>query len=184
RNTRRTALSGIRRGRNLIETRLRAAVDTVRSQPAHAAKLVAAFVGRWVLRIGLPLAGAAAMLQLLPYRATAGGAHFKIQGSLLSRTSLSADTSFGSWTFPHVDGLPIGAHITPVNVDLVHIASQAAADPQGYAERLRADLVDQLPAIIAWMIGEVLVGVLLGLAAAAAINLAIRHLPRLPRPAP
>jgi len=173
--------SRIRRGRNLIETRLRDAVETVRSQPAHAAKLVAAFVGRWVLRIGLPLAGAAAMLQLLPYRATAGGAHFKIQGSLLSRPSLSADTSFGSWTFPHVDGLPIGAHITPVNVDLVHIASQAAADPQGYAERLRADLVDQLPAIIAWMIGEVIVGVLLGLAAAAAINLAIRQLRGLPR---
>jgi predicted MPP superfamily phosphohydrolase len=153
----------------------------VRSQPAHAAKLVAAFAGRWALRIGLPLAGAAAMLQLLPYPATAGGAHFHVQGSLLARHSLSADTSFGSWTFPNVDGLPIGAHITPVNVDLVHIASQAAADPQGYAERLRADLVDQLPAMIAWLIGEVVVGVLLGLAAAAAINLAIRQLRGLPR---
>jgi predicted MPP superfamily phosphohydrolase len=173
--------SRIRRGRNLIETRLRAAVDTVRSQPAHAANLVAAFFGRWVLRIGLPLAGAAAMLQLLPYRATAGGARFNIRGSLLSRPTLSADTSFGSWTFPHIDGLPIGAHITPVNVDLVHIASRAAADPQGYAERLRADLVDQLPAIIAWLIGEVIIGVLLGLAAAAAINLAIRQLRGLPR---
>lgn len=153
----------------------------VRSQPAHAATLVAAFIGRWALRIGLPLAGAAVMLHLLPYRASAGGAHFNIQGSLLSRHSLSADTSFGSWTFPHVDGLPIGAHITPVNVDLVHIASRAAADPQGYAEQLRADLVAQLPAIIAWLIGDVIVGVLLGLAAAAAINLAIRQLRGLPR---
>jgi len=153
----------------------------VRSQPAHAAAVVAAFVGRWALRIGLPLAGAAAMLQLLPYRATAGGARFNIRGSLLTRHTLSADTSFGSWTFPHVDGLPIGAHITPVDVDLVRITSQAATDPQAYAERLRTDLVDQLPAIIAWMIGEVIVGVLLGLAAAAAINLAIRQLRGLPR---
>ena len=121
------------------------------------------------------------MLQLLPYRATAGGARFNIRGSLLTRHTLSADTSFGSWTFPHVDGLPIGAHITPVDVDLVRITSQAATDPQAYAERLRTDLVDQLPAIIAWMIGEVIVGVLLGLAAAAAINLAIRQLRGLPR---
>jgi predicted MPP superfamily phosphohydrolase len=166
---------------NLVQARLRAAVDTLRSRPAHAVMLVAAFIGRWALRIGLPLAGAAAMLQLLPYQATAGGAHFHIQGSLLARHSLSADTSFGSWTFPDVDGLPVGAHITPVNVDLVHIASQAAADPQGYAEHLRADLVDQLPAIIAWLIGDVVVGVLLGLAAAAAINLSIRQLRGLPR---
>jgi predicted MPP superfamily phosphohydrolase len=171
----------IRRGVTLVQARLRAAVDTLRSRPAHSAALIAAFLGRWALRIGLPLAGAAAMLTLLPYRATAGGAHFHIQGSLLTRHSLSADTSFGSWTFPHVDGLPIGAHITPVNVDLVQIASQAAADPQGYAERLRADLVAQLPAIIAWMVGEVIVGALLGLAAAAAINLALRQLRGLPR---
>jgi hypothetical protein len=173
--------SPIRGGLNLVQARLRAAVETLRRQPAYAAKLVAAFIGRWTLRIGLPLLGAMAMLQLLPYRATAGGAHFHIQGSLLARQSLSADTSFGSWTFPHVDGLPIGAHITPVNVDLVHIASQAAADPQGYAEQLRSDLVGQLPAIIAWLIGEVVVGVLLGLAAAAAINLALRQLRGLPR---
>src|SRR5262249_58618175 len=96
----------MRGGRSLIKTRSRAAVGRVRSRPAHAAAVVAAFVGRWALRIGLPLAGAAAMLQLLPYRATAGGARFNIRGSLLTRHTLSADTSFGSWTFPHIDGLP------------------------------------------------------------------------------
>src|SRR5262249_32664069 len=93
----------------------------------------------------------------------------------------SADTTFGSWVFPHVDGLPAGVHVTPVNVDLVRIASAASSDPQAYAERLRVDLVDQLPAITAWLIGDVLIGVLLGLGAAAAVNLAIRQLRGLPR---
>jgi len=71
--------------------------------------------------------------------------------------------------------------VTPVNVDLVRIASAASPDPQRYAEQLRLDLVDQLPAITAWLIGGVLIGVLLGLGAAAAVNLAIRQLRGLPR---
>lgn len=145
------------------------------------ARTAAEFVLRWTLRIALPLAGAAVMLTLFPYHATAAGAHFRVQGSVLTRPSLSADTSFGSWTFPHVDGLPVGVHLTPDNVDLVKMAGAAAADPKAYADRLRADLVDQVPAITAWLVGEMLVGIALGLAVAAAINLAVRQIRGLPR---
>jgi len=121
------------------------------------------------------------MLTLFPFRVTAAGARFRVQGSLLTRHTVSADTSFGSWIFPHVDGLPVGVHISPVNVDLVRIASAASPDPQAYAEQLRTDLVHQLPAIATWLIGELLLGTLLGLTAAAAINLALRQLRALPR---
>jgi hypothetical protein len=150
----------------------------LRERPASA---VAAFALRWSLRIGLPVGGAAAMLTLFPYHATAGGAHFRIQASLLARRGLSAETSFGSWVFPHVDGLPVGVHITPVNLNLVRMAGAASADPGAYAGRLRADLVGQLPAIAAWLVGELLIGVVLGLAVAAAINLAVRQVRGLPR---
>jgi predicted MPP superfamily phosphohydrolase len=145
------------------------------------ARAVAEFVLRWALRIALPLGGAAAMLTLFPYHATAAGAHFRVQGSVLSRPSLSADTSFGSWTFPHVDGLPVGVHITPLNVDLVKMAGAASADPQAYADRLRHDLVGQLPAITAWLVGETLLGIGLGLGVGAAINLAVRQIRGSPR---
>lgn len=171
----------IRRFVSRARAQLSAALGTARENPRQAAAATGAFLGRWVLRIGLPLAGAAAMLTLLPYRATAAGAHFRIQGSLLTRRSLSADTSFGSWTFPHFDALPVGVHVAPVDVDLVRVAAKANADPQGYAARLRADLVHQLPGIVAWLVADVLVGVLLGLTVAAAINLAIRQLRGLPR---
>lgn len=171
----------IRRYVSSAQAQLSAALGTVREHPRKAAAATGMFLARWALRIGLPLAGAAVMLTLLPYRATAAGAHFRIQGSLLTRRSLSADTSFGSWTFPHFDALPVGVHIMPVDVDLVRVASKATADPQGYAAHLRSDLAHQLPAITAWLVAEVLVGVLLGLAIAAAINLAIRQLRGLPR---
>ncbi len=165
--------------------RVRASFDNgvraLRERPASVARASGEFVLRWALRITLPVGGAAAMLTLFPYHATAGGAHFRVQGSLLARPSLSADTSFGSWVFPHVDGLPVGVHITPVNVDLVKLAGAATADPQAYAERLRGDLVDQLPAITAWLVGEMLIGVAVGLGVAAAINLAARQIRGRPR---
>jgi predicted MPP superfamily phosphohydrolase len=170
-----------RRVAGSLRTRLGVLVTTVREHPKSAAAAVVAFVVRWSLRIGLPLAGVAGTLTLFPYRAAAGGAHFLVQGSIVTRPGLSADTSFGSWVFPHVDGLPVGVHVSPVNVDLVRIASAASPNPQQYAERLRLDLADQLPAISVWIIGEVLIGVLVGLGAAAAVNLAIRQLRGLPR---
>ncbi|HZE51386.1 MAG TPA: metallophosphoesterase [Jatrophihabitantaceae bacterium] len=163
--------------RSSLDNGLRA----LRERPASVARASAEFVLRWALRIALPVAGAAAMLTLFPYRATAGGAHFRVQGSVLTRPSLSADTSFGSWVFPHVDGLPVGVHISPLNVDLVKMAGAASADPQAYADRLRDDLVDQLPAITAWLVGEMLIGVALGLGVAAAINLAVRQVRNRPR---
>jgi hypothetical protein len=141
---------------------------------------VGAIVGRWVLRLGLPLAGMAAMLSLFPYRLTAAGTRFTVQGSLITRRGLSADTTFGSWTFPHLDWLPVGVHIEPVDLDLVQLSSAASAHPAKYAGRLRADLVDQLPQIAAWLFVEAVLGILIGLAIAATINLAIRHLRRLP----
>ena len=156
-------------------------VCALRERPASVARAAAEFVVRWALRIALPLGGAAAMLTLFPYHATAAGAHFRVQGSVLSRSSLSADTSFGSWTFPHFDGLPVGLHITPLNVDLVKMAGAASSDPQAYADRLRDDLAGQVPAITAWLVGEILIGIALGLLVAAAINLALRQIRGRPR---
>jgi predicted MPP superfamily phosphohydrolase len=158
----------------LREARERAA-DTLRHRPLHAVAMVGAFTMRWALRIGLPMAGAAAMLHLFPYRATAGGIRFRVEGTLLTRSGLGADTTFGNWEFRHVDGLPIGAHISPENVDVVNLAAAASRDGRVYVEALRADLEHQVPRMIAWLAGEALLGGLLGLAVAAAINLAVRY---------
>lgn len=140
----------------------------------------ARFAVRWVLRFGLPLAGMAAMLSLFPYRLTAAGTRFAVQGSVLTRRGLSADTTFGSWTFPHVDWLPVGVHIAPVNVDLVRLSAAASPHPARYANRLRSDLVHQLPQIAAWLIGEALIGIALGMVVATMLNLAGRQLRGLP----
>ena len=170
-----------RRATDVLAARLDVAVTALRQRPGGVARGVVAFLVRWSLRIALPLGGAAAMLTLFPYHASAGGAHFRVQGSILTHRWLSADTTFGSWVFSDVDGLPVGVHVSPVNVDLVQMASAASADPHRYAEQLRADLVRQLPAITTWIVAETLTGVLLGLAVAAAVNLAIRQLRGLPR---
>jgi predicted MPP superfamily phosphohydrolase len=135
---------------------------------------------RWALRLGLPLAGVAAMLALFPYRLTAAGTRFTVQGSLFTRPGLSADTSFGSWTFPHVDGLPIGLHIAPVNLDLVRLSAAVSSHPARYAARLRTDLAHHIPQIAGWLIGTAVIGVLLGMAVATMLNLSIRQLRGLP----
>ena len=170
-----------RRVTQALRPRLDAAIAAVRQHPGNVARGAAAFVLRWSIRIAFPVLGAAAMLTLFPYHATAGGVHFRIEGSLLTHRTLTADTTFGSWVFSDVDGLPVGIHITPVNVDLVRMASAVSSDPQRYPEQLRADLVRQLPAISAWIVAETLIGVLVGLAAAAGLNLAVRQLRGLPR---
>ncbi len=167
-------------GRRGPRTLLPRAVATVRTHPRQAAVAVLAFLGRWSLRIGLPIAGAATLLHTFPCRITAAGVRFRIEGTILARPGLSADTTFGSWAFPRVDGLPIGAHLSPVDVDLVRLAAGATRNPEAYADRLQHDLADRMPFIVGWLVGEVLLGVLLGLAAAAAVNLAIRYLRRLP----
>lgn len=142
---------------------------------------VAEFIGRWVLRIALPLAGAAAMLHLFPYHATAGGVHFTVQATLFTRSGITADTTFGNWIFGAVDGLPIGVHLSPQNVDVVRMAASATQDPTAFVSGLREDFTAQVPWIVAWLAGSALIGVLIGVAAAVAVNLAVRHLRDLPR---
>jgi len=146
-----------------------------RSRVAHANAVAAAFTARWALRILLPLAGVAAMLALFPYRGRAGGIDFEVHGSV-GRPGISADTTFGSWQFPHVTALPVGAHISPEDVDVVRLAASATQDRAAFVESLRHDVEAQLPRILTWLAVETVLGVLLGLAAAAAIGLAIRHL--------
>ncbi|CCH88486.1 Metallophosphoesterase [Modestobacter italicus] len=140
-----------------------------------------AFLLRWVLRLALPVLGGAAALQLFPYRAVVQHIPFRVEGSLLTRPGLSADTTLGSWRFPDVSGLPFGVHIAPVDVDVLEITRAAGGDLAGFTQRLQADFTDQLPRIAAWIVGTFLIGVLAGLAAAAAINMSVRYLRDAPR---
>jgi hypothetical protein len=134
------------------------------------------WVGRWTLRIALPLIGAAAMLRLFPYRGTAADVGFRAEGTLVTRPGFSVDTTFGSWEFPDVNALPVGVHIRPEDVDVVGLAAIATQDGGAFAERLRSEIENQVPSILAWLAGTALIGVLLGLAAAALVNLAVRQL--------
>jgi len=136
---------------------------------------------RVILWIGFPTLGAAIVLALFPVHVTAAGVQFSVQGSLLGHSTLSADTTIGSWTFPHVDGLPVGLHIRPVDVDLVQLAAAASGNPVGFARHLRVDLVHHLPAIATWLGLEVALGVLIGLLAAYVVDLAIHQLSGHPR---
>ena len=133
------------------------------------------FLGRWLLRIGLPIGGAAFMLELFPYYTTAAGLHFKIQGTLFNKPGISADTTIGNWEFPHVDGLPIGVHITPQDVDLLRLSATANTNGQAYTAQLRRELNDRVPGMLWWLAVETLIGILLGLAVAAGANLAVKY---------
>lgn len=156
------------------------ALRTARTRPGVAAAAVGEFLGRWVLRIALPVAGMAAMLHSFPYRAAAGGVHFRVEATVVAHPGLSADTTFGSWIFDDLDWLPLGVHLSPENVDVVRMASRATSDPQGYVDALRADFRDQVPQLLAWLLGEALIGFFLGLLVAAAVNLALRYLRHAP----
>jgi predicted MPP superfamily phosphohydrolase len=156
--------------------RLEQAARTIRETPLVAARAIGEGLVRWGLRILLPLTGAGAMLHLFPYHAAAGGVHFQVQATLFARSGITADTTFGSWIFDSVDGLPVGVHISPENVDVVRMSAAATNDPQAYVESLRGDFSDQVPRIMLWLVGEALIGVLIGLAAAASLNLAMRYL--------
>jgi hypothetical protein len=169
-----------RRGYGGLRDRLIRARRMIRERPGAAAGAAGEFLLRWILRIALPISGAAAMLHLFPYHASAGGVHIQVQATLFTRSGISADTSFGSWIFSDVDGLPIGIHISPENVDVVRMAASATQDPQAYVDSLRQDFSDQVPRILVWLGAEALIGVLIGLVLAAAINLAVRYLRRAP----
>lgn len=146
-----------------------------------AAAVAVALLLRWALRLGLPVLGAEAMLQALPYQATVEGVPFEVQGTLFARTGLSADTTLGSWQFPDVTALPVGVHVRPENVDVLQLSKAASGDLPGFVERLRIDFADRVPVIVAWLAGELLLGALIGLGAAAAINMAVRYQRGLPR---
>jgi len=171
----------VRHVRAEVVQRLLRAGHLVRFAPHRAALRIVTFTVRWALRLALPLAGAAAMLHLFPYRTTAGGVHFRIEGTLVTRSGFSANTTLGNWEFPHVDGLPIGVHISPENVDLVELATRASAGRQSYVDGLRSDIGDQLPWIVTWLVGELVLGFLAGLGIAMAVSLAGRYLRNLPR---
>ena len=134
----------------------------------------------WLLRLSLPLIFASALLRALPYRATVSGMPFRVQGTLFNRRGFTADTTFGNWEFPHVDGLPIGVHVSPVNVDLLRLSREANTDTAAYVDGLRSGFTSQLPWIAAWLIGVALLGALLGMAVAASINFSVRYLRQLP----
>ena len=111
------------------------------------------------------------MLAVFPYHTTAAGLHLRVQGTIVAKPGISADTTIGNWQFPHVDGLPIGVHITPEDVDLLRLTDAANANVAGFTDQFQRDLNQQVPAILWWLAGETLIGVLLGLAVAASINL-------------
>ena len=154
---------------------VRAARALARRAPGIA-RATPAFIARWLLRIALPIAGAATMLAVFPYHTTAAGLRLRIQGTIVAHPGISADTTIGNWQFPHVDGLPIGIHITPEDVDLLRVTDAASANVTGFTDQFQHELNDQVPAILWWLAGETLIGVLLGLAVAACINLAGRYL--------
>ena len=145
------------------------------------AELVLRALLTWALRISLPLVFANALLRAFPYRATVAGVPFRVEATLFTRTGLSADTTVGSWEFPHVDGLPVGIHLSPVDVDVLRLSKIANPDTVGFAEQLKDGFASQLPYIAAWLIGLTVLGLGLGLLMAAALNMAFRYLKGSPR---
>ena len=154
----------------------------------HVARRTGAVLGRmletavrWLLRLALPLLCAAALLQAFPYHATVQGVPFEVQGSLVTRPGLSADTTLGSWEFPTVSGVPFGVHVAPEDVDVLELTRLAGGDMPAFVERLQADFTAQLPRIGLWLVGELLLGIAIGLAIAAAIGMSVRYLRGRPR---
>ncbi|MPQ96602.1 metallophosphoesterase [Modestobacter sp. I12A-02628] len=116
------------------------------------------------------------MLRALPYEAVVAGIPFSVQGSLLTRPGLSADTTVGNWEFPELTGLPIGVHVTPENVDLLELSRAAGADRAGFVAELRDGFAAEVPRIVLWLAAETLLGIALGLVVAAAVNMSIGYL--------
>jgi hypothetical protein len=163
---------------------------TRRQRAEHLARRVGDLVAtalhlllRWVLRIAVPLGCAAATLQAFPYHATVQGVPFQVQGSLFTRPGLSADTTLGSWEFPTVSGVPFGVHISPEDVDVLALTRLAGGDVPGFVQRLQADVTEQAPVIVGWLVAELLLGLAVGLAVCAAVNMSVRYLRGQPRQA-
>jgi predicted MPP superfamily phosphohydrolase len=152
-----------------------------RATALRVVKATPGFLGRWLLRLALPVAGATAVLHAFPYHATVQGVPFSVEGSLFARPGLNADTTLGSWEFPHLTGLPVGVTVTPQDVDLLALTKAAGGDRTAFVQGLQADFADLVPKIAVWLVAEVLLGVLLGLLAAAAVNMSLRYLRGAPK---
>ncbi|MGX7679415.1 metallophosphoesterase family protein [Jatrophihabitans sp. DSM 45814] len=162
--------------------------DGVAEQPESSLRTVRRIVAKptrfiltWVLRISLPLIFANVMLRAFPYRATVAGVPFRVQATLFTRRGFTADTTLGSWQFPHVDGLPFGVHISPEDVDLLRLTKDANPDTAAFVDQLKSGFAHQIPLMVLWLGGLALIGAGLGLAMAATINMAVRYLSGLPR---
>jgi predicted MPP superfamily phosphohydrolase len=131
---------------------------------------------RWGLRLGLPVLSIAIITRSFPYTTSVAGVSLRVQATLLHRPGLSADTTLGNWEFPNVDGLPLGLHVSPQNVDVLALAQAADGDASAFANHLRDAAQQQIPHAVAWFAGEAVIGLLLGLAAAAMVNMAIGFL--------
>jgi predicted MPP superfamily phosphohydrolase len=139
------------------------------------------WLGTWLLRIALPLICANAMLRALPYRAKVAGLPFRVQGTLFTRRGFTADTTFGNWEFPHVDGLPIGVHVSPENVDLLRVSRAANPDTAAFVDSLKDGFSHEVPTLMLWLVGVTVLGIGLGLMIAAGLNMSIRYLRALPK---
>ncbi len=147
----------------------------------HVAWLTGSLILRWVLRLALPLISVVVVLRSFPYTTDVEGVSFRVQATILHRSGLSADTTLGNWEFPNVDGLPFGVHVSPQNVDVVALARAANSDVAGFADRLQTGIRAELGDVIAWLVAETVIGLLLGLAASAALNMAVSYLRGHPR---
>jgi predicted MPP superfamily phosphohydrolase len=152
--------------------------DTVAAGPAllAVARRVLHLLLTWSLRIALPLICANGLLRGFPYRAKVAGVPFRVQGTLFSRPGFTADTTLGSWEFPHVDGLPIGIHVSPENVDLLRLSRVANPDTSLFVDQLKSGFSREVPYIGGWLVGLTLLGIGIGLVLAAALSMAARYL--------
>ncbi|SOD72271.1 calcineurin-like phosphoesterase family protein [Jatrophihabitans sp. GAS493] len=130
----------------------------------------------WVLRLSVALGVASLFARALPFRATVDGVPFRVEATLFTRRGLSADTTLGSWQFPRFTGLPIGVHVSPVDVDLLRLTRAANQDTPAYVAKLSKDFSAQLPQIAAWLIGEIVLGMIIGLVFVALLEMAVRYL--------
>ncbi|MFA5004326.1 MAG: metallophosphoesterase [Candidatus Saccharimonadales bacterium] len=146
----------------------------------HAVGKSARLIGRWGLRLGLPIGGAYAALHF-PYHTDVDGISLQVQGSLFSRPGISADSTLGNWEFPNVDGLPLGVHVSPENVNGITVARAANPDVGAYTQKLQEDFKDQLPMIEMVLGLELLGGIAAGGALGAVANMGGRYLRDIPK---
>ena len=140
-----------------------------RAAPARTARQVLGWLALWALRLTVALGFAAAAASLLPYRATVDGVPFRVQATVITRAGLSADTTLGSWTFPHVTGLPVGVHVSAVNVDLLRLTRAASPATSLYVRKLQTDFAARRPWIALWLGTEIVLGIAIGLAVTALV---------------